>query len=65
MADRETAMEHLRSSQFNGDQKKKSPPKAIKSSAPSGYGYKGVNELLDLQIKQEKLKELRKKNSNI
>lgn len=40
-------------------------PKALKSSTPTGYGYKGVNELLDLQIKQEKLRELQKKNSNI
>jgi len=58
-------MEHFRSTQFNEGQKKESSPKAIKSSTPSGYGYKGVKELLDLQIKQEKLKELKKKNSNI
>lgn len=54
-------MEHLRSAQFNGVQNKKAT-KPIKSSTLSGYGYKGVNELLDLQIKQEKLKELKKKN---
>jgi hypothetical protein len=57
-------MEHSRSAQFNGDQNKRTP-KVIKSSTPSGYGYKGVNELLDLQIKQEKLRELKKKNSKI
>lgn len=57
-------MEHFKSTQFNGDQNMKSP-KALKSSTPTGYGYKGVNELLDLQIKQEKLRELKKKNSKI
>jgi hypothetical protein len=64
VAEKEVCMEHFKSAQFNGDQNKKSP-KALKSGTPSGYGYKGVNELLDLQIKQEKLRELQKKNSNI
>jgi hypothetical protein len=64
VAERETVMEHSRSAQFNGD-RNKTTPKVIKSSTPSGYGYKGVNELLDLQIKQEKLRELKKKNSKI
>jgi hypothetical protein len=56
-------MENFKSAQFGGKPMNETP-KPLKASTPSGYGYKGVNELLDIQIKQEKLKELQKKNSN-
>jgi len=52
-------MENSRSKQFKNQT---STPAAPKPSKPLNYGYGGVNQLLTMQIKQEQLTELRKKN---
>jgi len=52
-------MEQFKSKQFRNQAITPSTPKSIK---PLNYGYGGVNQLLSMQIKQEQLTQLRKKN---
>ena len=56
-------MENFKSPQF-GSQNKAKGKKPQGTSTNQGYGYKGVRELLDIQLKQAKLDELNKKRRN-
>jgi hypothetical protein len=55
-------MEHFKSSQFTAKGTEAPKPSGVK---PLNYGYGGVNQLLTMQIKQEQLTQLRKKNSKL